>query len=416
VIDWHRLVRAGDQLVCSHMTSEPVALLQSLAESGIAVPFGLMLGVPFTTAAAALPGGVEITTFGGMGSALMLSRSHQLRILVTGYGGCARLYSGIGPERSDIALVSLARSDDGRLWLGAAHGYILAAARRARLVIAEVNDRAPCVAGSAWPEDIAIEQMVESSYVPAQPAEGPANEVEMRIADHVAGLLGNGACLQVGIGSLPSAVLARLSWHRRLGLHSGIFTDALHRLIVAGAMDHSRKPFDTGVAVTGCVHGSEGLYRYCHLNPAVELREPAYTHRLEVIAGLPDFVALNSAIEVDLVGQVNAEVAGRPDGSRRYVGGVGGLNDFARAAVQAPGGQSIVALPSRTSAGRPRVVARLGGPATVAALDADRVVTEHGVASLRHASIEQRVRRMLSVAHPEDREMLQQAAKIQGLI
>jgi acetyl-CoA hydrolase len=147
----------------------------------------------------------------------------------------------------------------------------------------------------------------------------------------------------------------------------------------------------------------------------LQLREPAYTHSTSVVAAQPDFVALNSALEVSLLGEVNAETVSEANGRWRHVGGVGGLSEFVRAAVQAPRGQSVIALASRTPRGRPRVVARLSGPATLAATDADLVVTEHGVACLRHASMAQRVRQMIAIAHPEDRNSLQSEARAFGL-
>jgi len=153
-----------------------------------------------------------------------------------------------------------------------------------------------------------------------------------------------------------------------------------------------------------------------HLNPAVELRAPAYTHAASTVTRLVRFTALNSALEVDLLGQVNAETVTARDGSARHVGGVGGLNDFVRAAQYAAHGISVIALPSRqvrhdSTAGRARIVPVLSGPATVAASDADIVVTEHGVAHLRHATLDERARRLIAIAHPDDRPGLLGAAR-----
>lgn len=420
MIDWSRIIQPGDQLVCSHMTSEPVALIHSLAQAELEIPFGITLGVPFSAAAAELPPSVVLTTFGGMGSAAALARSHRLRISLVPYSSCGAVFGAPQfAERSDIVLVSLARAPDGQLMLGASHGYIIEAARRARQVVVEVNALAPCIYGAAWPADIKVHAMLEVSYPPALAAESVASNVDLRIAEQVAALVPDGACLQVGIGSMPSAVLAKLVQHRHLGAHTGMLTDGMYRLIQSGAMDHSRKGRERGLAVIGSVYGSQELYRYCHLNRSVELREPEFTHSPAVIAQLSDFLALNSAIEVDLLGQVNAEVIRLSDGSMRYVGGVGGLNDFIRAARFAPRGQSIVALPSRTradSSGKTKIVARLSGPVTVAAVDADLVVTEHGVARLRDATIEHRVQQMLAIADPSEREALTHSARELGLL
>jgi acetyl-CoA hydrolase len=152
------------------------------------------------------------------------------------------------------------------------------------------------------------------------------------------------------------------------------------------------------------------------------LREPGHTHAAQVIAALDQFFALNSALEIDLLGQMNAETVPGSDGRPRHVGGVGGLNDFVRAAPHATHGRSVIAMPSRQVSrqsgvpGAPRIVATLGGPATIAASDADVVVTEHGVAELRHASIAERARRLIAVAHPDDRDGLRASARRAGLL
>ena len=416
-LDWNRIVRPGDTVVCSHMTAEPVALLRALAASGAHDGrFEVFLGVPFSDAANGFAGATILTTFGAMGSAGTLARSHATRISVAPYSQCGDAFAS-GASGADVVLVSLARDARGGLCLGASHGYVLDAARRARVVVAEINALAPAIAGAPWPDDIAIAHCIETSYPLAVAAEPRVSEVERRIAGHVAALVPDGACLQVGIGSLSSAVVEGLRDHRFLGVHSGMLTPALHALVERGSADNSRKAIDAGVSVTACVYGDAALYAAANGNPALRLREPRYTHGRDVIARLDRFVALNSALEVDLLGQANAEIAIGRDGVARLVGGVGGLNDFVRGARAANGGRAIVALPSRQPAragapgpGAARIVARLSGPATVAAADADVVVTEYGSADLRHATLGERARRLIAIAHPDDREALAAAA------
>jgi acyl-CoA hydrolase len=318
-------------------------------------------------------------------------------------------------------MVSLARAPDGTLHLGASHGHALAAARRARCIIAEINASAPVVAGAPWPEDLAIHVAVDVDHALATPTVSAISEIERRIAAQVAPLVAQGACLQVGIGSLPSAVLAGLSDHRALGLHSGMLTPALWKLVQAGVIDNSAKSMDTGVSVVGCVYGDASLYAAVHMNPTVQLRDPGYTHASATLGQLRGFTAINSALEVDLWGQMNAETVTTPAGVRRQVGGVGGLNDFVRGARLAPQGQAVIALPSRQhtrdgTPGAPRIVATLSGPATVAACDADMVVTEYGVAHLRNATLDQRARALIAIAHPDDRDALRAAARRAGQI
>jgi len=396
------------------MSAEPVALLQSLARSAPAHPLQLMLGVPFSQAAAELPASCAITTFGAMGSAGQLARRRAVQLSPLHYSRSELVYAqGLWP--CDVALVSLARAPDGQLYLGASHGPGLAAARRARHVIAEINVQAPCIEGAAWPVDLPINAMVEVDHLLAPLREPSSSEAEHEIARRIAELVPDGACLQVGLGGLPSATLAALHAHRHLGVHSGMWSDQLQALVKAGVVDHTRKTRDAGAAVVGSVLGSDALYRTVDRNPAISLREPGYTHDPAVIASISDFFSLNSAIEVDLLGNVNAEAVGSADGRWRHVGGVGGLPDFVRAARLSRRGQSVIALPARTPRQQPRVVARLNGPCTLAANDTDLVVTEHGVARLRDASLGQRVQRMLAIAHPEDRDSLAASARAMGL-
>lgn len=397
------------------MSAEPVALLASLANAAHGLGLQVLLGVPFSNAAQALPTDCELVTYGGMGSAASLMRTHTVRISPIPYSRSAQVYEQ-GEWHCDIALVSLARDSSGRLWLGASHGPALAAARRARHVIAQVNAAAPCVPGGLWPDDLPLAAVLDTAHPLTPPQEASPGSLEQAIGRHVAQLVPDGACLQVGIGSMPAAVLSALRHHRHLGVHSGMVSDGVLDLMEAGVIDHSRKTQDAGVAVVGAVIGSERLYRFVDGNRSIGLRDPTATHALCNVATQANFFSLNSAIEIDLLGHVNAETVPGSDGRWRPVGGQGGLTDFVRAAVAAPGGQSVIALPSRTPRGQPRVVARLDGPCTVAASDVDLIVTEHGVARLRNADWTTRVKAMLAIAHPEDREALTQKARGLGLL
>lgn len=418
-IDWGRWLRPGDRLVTSHLSAEPSALIASLArwlaEAADVPPLHLLLGVPFSTAAFALPSTCAVTTFGGMGSAAALARRRSIDISPLAYGATEAAFER-GLWRCDVALVSLGRSKTGALFLGASHGPVLAAARRSRHIVAQVSERVPCLPGGEWPADLPLAAVLEVDDGPVAVDEGAPGPIEAAIAQHVAALVQDGDCLQIGIGALPSALLQALRGHRHLGVHSGMVPDGLRALIEAGVADGSRKPFDTGFAVTGSILGTASLYESVRMAPGpLVLRSPARTHDAAVVAALRDVVCLNSAIEVDLLGSVNAEAVADDEGRWRHVGGVGGLPDFVRGALGAPHGRSVIALPSRTPRGRPRIVARLGGPCTVPACDADVVVTEHGEAHLRGATLAERVRRMLAIAHEADRDALRAAAQSLGL-
>jgi len=246
--------------------------------------------------------------------------------------------------------------------------------------------------------------MVRSARsLPTYPA-AKIGDVERRVAAHVAALVPDGATIQLGIGTLPDAVLEALAGHRDLGLHSGMLTSAVLPLLESGVITNARKPIDTGVTVTGLLIGEAKLYAVAHRNPAIRLAAPDYTHAAAVLAQLPDFVSVNSAVEVDLFGRVNAEVAGG-----HYVGGVGGAMDFIRGAAAA-GGRAVIALPSVSRDGKASRIVAACTTVTTPAADADVVATEWGVAELRGIDYAERSRRLAAIAHPEHRETLERAA------
>ena len=201
-------------------------------------------------------------------------------------------------------------------------------------------------------------------------------------------------------------VLAQLRDRRELGVHSGSIGNGFADLHEAGVLTNSCKSTDTGVSIGGVLIGGEKLRRFAHRNPALEMRGTDYTHNPRVLGSIERFVAINSAIEVDLTGQVNAEIAGG-----RYVGAVGGIADFLRAAQASRGGVPVIALPSTASA-RSRIVPTLSGPVTVPRSDACVIVTEHGAADLRGLTLSQRIPRMIAIADPAHQEHLERAAHL----
>jgi acyl-CoA hydrolase len=233
---------------------------------------------------------------------------------------------------------------------------------------------------------------------------GDAAELDKAIAEHVAGLVPDGATLQVGIGSLPAVVLRHLRGHRDLGVHSGMITDEIAELIGAGVITGTRKSTDRGLTVTGLMLGTRALISRAAVDKSIQLRDTSYTHDQAVLAAQHALVAVNSAIEVDLTGQANIEVA-----AGRYVGGTGGAADFLRGAARSQGGVPVLALPS-TAGTASRIVARLNGPAGLARADAGVIVTEYGVADLRGLSLARRRERMIAIAHPDHRAALGAAA------
>ena len=401
-LDLARFIRPGDTVVVAQASAEPLTLTEALvAQADRLGEITVFVGASWSdTFAPDRAPGFRYVSYGALGTNVRLARAGRLDVIPVHYSQLEWLFDS-GTCRADVVLLGLAQAPEGGLNLGAAHGFALAAARRARTVIGEVNDRAPCLYGGEVPADLRIEAAVRTSrplprYPPAR-----IGEVERAIGRHVAELVPDGATLQIGIGTVPDAVLEALAGRRDLGLHSGMLTSSVLALVEAGAVTNARKPIDAEVSVVGLLVGDARLYDHVHRNPAWRLAAPGYTHAAAVLAQLPDFVSVNSAVEVDLGGRVNAEVAGAS-----YVGGVGGAMDFIRGAAAAPGGRSIIALPSVSRDGRTsRIVVRCAAVTTPAA-DADLVVTEWGVAALRGVSYEERARRLTAIAHPGHREAL----------
>src|SRR5438270_5443326 len=220
--------------------------------------------------------------------------------------------------------------------------------------------------------------MVETSRAPASPSSRAPGAVETAIARHAASFVPDGAVLEFGIGALPDAVCCFLEGHKNLSIHSGTVGDGIVELLQKGIATRA----DAATLI-----GTRKLFDFARESEAIRLRSSEYTHGPEELARLKRFVAINSAVEVDLTGQVNGEVAG---GS--YVGAVGGAPDFIRAANQSPGGLSIIVVPAA------RVVERLSGPVSVPRSEAGIVVTEHGAADLRGCTLEERERRMRQIS------------------
>lgn len=305
---------------------------------------------------------------------------------------------------ADAVLIQVSPPDrNGMCTLGASVSAALDLVAEAPLVIAEINAHAPRTHGAeisvSW-IDVACE--CDAPLIPYEPPH--VGDVERAIARHVASLVPDGACFQIGIGAIPQAILEALGDHRDLGIHSGLVCDGMVPLIEKGVVTGARKSIDRGIIVAGEAMGTERLYRFIDGNPAFRFVSARYSHGLETLRQIENFVAINSAIEVDLTGQVNAEWVGG-----RQISGLGGQFDFVEAAMYAPGGRSITALPSTAAGGRiSRIVRALaaGAPVTTPRHCIDTVVTEYGVADLRDKGLQERARALAAIAHPAFRDEL----------
>src|SRR5579883_1793788 len=408
-LDLAAYIRRGDQVVCGQGCSEPLTLTETLVRQRAAIGrCHVFLGPSFSGTFRPEHGDhIGFTAYGGSGRNQGLARAGLLDIVPSHYSALSRLFAE-GALRADVALLQLSPRDaGGRHSIGMANDYQLEAARRARVVIAEINDQVPWVPGSELPDDLRIDVAIHTSRAPAMLQPAKLGAVEARIAAHVAPLVPDGATIELGIGALPDAILAALREHRDLGIHSGMIGDGIVDLAECGALTNARKPIDRGVTIAGLLFGTRRLFDFAHRNEALRLMPPGYTHGAETLRRLPRFIAINSAVEADLTGQVNGEMA-----NGAYLGAVGGQVDFMRAAAASPGGRSIIALPATAKGGAvSRIVARFAdGVVTSLRSDMDAIVTEYGVAELNGRSLAERARRMIAIAAPQFREDLERAA------
>lgn len=405
--DLSGLVRPGDHVLWGQAAGEPPSLVEALVVQRRALgPLSVFLGTGLGRALRPEHADrIRMRGLGGLGTARALASAGALEVLPLHGGQVGRLLAS-GRMRCDVVLLMLGPAGpDGTHSLGCAVDYLDAAVAAARTVVAEVSPRVPFTFGHHAIPASRLNAVLETDRAPFGAPPPRIGAAGRAIAAHVAALVEDGSTIQTGLGELPEAILDGLGSHRDLGLHSGILGDAAMRLMQRGALTNARKPIDTGRSVSTTLVGSEGLYAFAHRNAEVLLRPSGYTHADAVLARLPRFVALNSAVEVDLTGQVNAEQAGGA-----VVGGIGGQADFARAASRSPGGCSVIALPATASSGASRIVSRLSGPVTTPRADVDVVVTEHGAADLRGCTLSERRRRLAAIAPAEAREGLERAA------
>jgi 4-hydroxybutyrate CoA-transferase len=318
--------------------------------------------------------------------------------------------SGILPI--DVALIQVSPPDEhGFCSLGVEVGVTKTAAQTARLVIAEVNPQMPRTLGDAFIHASKLDHIVEVDYQLPEVRMGELNDVCREIGRHTASLIEDGSTMQMGIGAIPDGVLHNLGGHRDLGIHTELFSDGVVELVEQGVVNNERKTLHPGKIVAGFVLGTQRLYQFVDNNPIIEMHPTEYVNDPFVIAQNERMVAINSAIEVDLTGQVCADSIGT-----RLYSGVGGQLDFIRGAARSRGGKPIIALPSvvenRQGERFSRIVPVLKSGAGVVTTrnDVHYVVTEYGVADLYGRSIRQRARALIDIAHPDFREELEACA------
>ncbi len=405
------VIKSGDKIFMHSAAAAPQVLAKALADRGDELK------------------GVEIYQLHTEGeapyAAPQFEHSFQVKSLFTG----ANMRRAVQDGRADFVPIFL--SDVPRLFrrgvvkLDAAilqvsppdiHGYVtlgvsvdtsLAAAQTANYLIAEINPNMPHTNGDGNIHISKFHKVVEVDYKLPTLEIPPPDEVETRIGQYIAELVEDGATLQMGIGAIPNAALAAMSNHKELGIHTEMFSDGILPLIEKGVITNQNKARHRNHIVTGFLMGSQKLYDFVHVNPLVRVLDIQYVNDTAIIRQNPKMTAINSAIEVDVSGQVCADSIGT-----RIYSGVGGQMDFMRGSALSEGGKPIIALPSTTNKGISRITCLLqpGAGVVTTRAHAHYIVTEYGVANLFGKSIRERAKMLINIAHPDHRERLAKEA------
>ena len=308
----------------------------------------------------------------------------------------------------NVAMVMVSPPDKhGFVSLGTSVDATLAAIEEAEIVIAQVNKHVPRAWGDAMVNVRDINYFVEKDEPLFVHGNNPLTPVEIAIGKNVASLVEDGACLQMGIGGIPNAVLAELGSHKNLGVHTEMFSDGLLPLVESGVVNGREKQIDKGKIVASFLMGSQALYDFIDDNPMVAMMDVSHTNGIHVIRKNKKVTAINSALSIDLTGQVCADSIGTT-----FYSGVGGQIDFIRGAGHSEGGKPIIAMPSVTAKGISKISPTLMQGAGVVTTRANMhwLVTEHGKVNLYGKTLQERARKIISVAHPDHKEALDKAA------
>jgi len=393
-------LRPGDRIVIGQAAGEPLGLVSELLTLGpgfgrLEVFCGLSLNPAW---GGDMPEGLDISTYCGLGTVRKLVATGRARVVPASLSQLSSLFAS-RKLPVDAVLLQVSPPDaEGYYSLGCTLDYVWEAAQVARVVLIEVNAAVPATRGTRrFHHSAVIVAYQGTTPLPEAAAEAPT-EVQQQVARHVAGLVPDGAALQLGIGGLAAAVAHALRNHRGLKIRSGMVGDWLPDLFDSGALDTATPD----ACQASLALGSRRLYDFLSRQPLLGFALPSQL--VVPLRGAP-LMAINSAIEVDLAGQVNAEFAGA-----RYVGTVGGQTDYFRAARKSAGGLAILALPATTGTGQSRIVRRCDH-VTTAQSEVDIIVTEHGTADIRATTLEERAALIAAIADPQHRADLRGPAQ-----
>ena len=401
MIDLGEYLTAGAGVWWGQAAAEPRPLVDALIEQSERIgPLRVFTGLSWNDQlAVSMPDDMSMVSYGGLGELREFSKSGRLDVVPCHYSALPRMFAEHRLP-CDVGLVQVSPPDaDGMCSLGVGVDYVADAIPHTPVLIAEMNAQMPATRGTPRiPVDRFAATIATDRALPEDALRAPG-ETERVIAARIAEVVDDGDTLQVGVGSLGAAVIDALTQHEDLGFHTGMITDGLLRLIDKGVVTGKRKEIDTGLVVVGTALGSAELYRRAGDLP-VRFLPTSYTHAPQVLSQLRSLISVNFAVEVDLSGQVGAEVS-----RGVYVGAVGGQVDFARAAALT-GKRSVIALRATSHGASTIKTALEGGVVTTARSDVDTVVTEYGVAHLRGCSLGERARRLSAIAAPEFRDQL----------
>lgn len=412
-----KVIKSGDRVVIGHACGEPSTLVEALVQrapelENVEIVHMVAMGL----AKYAQPGMEKSFKHNALfvgGSTRKAVEEKRADFTPCFFSEVPRLFkNNILPV--DAVLIQVTPPDEeGFCSYGVSADYTKPAAECAKVVIAQMNCNMPRTGGAKLHLD-SINYIVEQDEPLIELKPPKIGEVEKAIGENVAGLIPDGATLQLGIGAIPDAVLLFLTDKKDLGIHSEMFSDGVVSLAEAGVITNRKKNINCGKFMATFLMGTKRLYDFVNNNPDVEVQSVDYINDPYVVGQHDNMISINSAIQVDLMGEVNAEMIG----SRQF-SGVGGQVDFVRGASRSKDGKSIIAMPATASGGKvSRIACELdrGAAVTTSRNDVHYVVTEYGVADLRGKSLRERAKALIAISHPDFRDQLTKEAQEKGLL
>ena len=410
-INFSSFVNPGDSILWSQATAEPLPLTQMLVEQRSSLGgCSVFIGAGFSdTLQTNHSDWLRMRSFGGLGKNHKLIATGALKVIPV---HASQLCSMIDNRKiqCDVAMLQLSPpGPDGKHSMGIASDYMASAARSARVVVAEVNSQMPWTSTSDLLDGIHIDKIIYTDRPLIEVTSSTITDTASKIAKYAAEFINDRFVLELGIGTLADSVLSMLTDRKDLGIHSGVISDSILDLVSKGVITNGHKNIDSGLITTATLLGTKKLNDFANNNKLLRLRPYSYTHSHEVLAQIDNFTAINSVLEVDLTGQVNSQSI-----NGKYIGAIGGIVDFMRGALSSKNGRSIILLPSTSKDGlTSRIVTKLSnGFVTSESSYADVVVTEWGAAQLRNQPLNERIKRLIAIAHPAHRDKLSSSSHL----